>query len=1321
MAKEKEPARAALRRAPVGPRPAVFLLPGIMGSHLNVNGSRVWLDKGALMFGGLGKLKMNGAAITADPFLEDYYNDLAGYLAQTHEVIRFPYDWRRSVLDAGERLAQAITTKLDELEPKGQPVRILAHSMGGLVARAMIAQHKDVWERMTAHESARLVMLGTPNGGSHEIVRLLTGRATTLQALALLDFARGAKGLLDIICRFPGVLELLPIANDFECLTPELWAKLRKNDEDTRFHWEPPKAADLKQALAARKTIESVALDPKRAVYVAGSAPATPIGWRIETQFDYDGIRGHWPSIVFSASGRGDGQVPWATGIPAGIKAWYLDAAVHGNLPSHAPAFPAYLELLETGDTTRLPASPSAEARAAAEERAGAEARVFDMPIELPPDLPGQRDLAATVLGAKPVRRTKAKPRLAKTKVSITHGDLAYARHPVAAGHYRGDTIVNAEEYLDRALDGRLRDRSLLDLYPGALGTYEVLLNPDKHGKPGGAVVVGLGQVGELTPGGLTTAAARAFLGYSLEVAECPDDRFGDAQSRAARITTLLIGTGAGGMTVRDSIEAILRGVASANRRLSQIGLSVSITEVEFIELWQDTAIHAARELERALSDGEVAGLFEWRERCITDGQGGRRRVVFEEPPNWWHRLVIAHDSERDELRFIALTDRARAEETLVAGQRRIADDFIRRAIEETTYDRDVARTLFEILMPNRLKQLAPNQENVVLLVDETSGSYPWELLEDRWGAGNRPIAVTSGILRQLKSVEFRERPAIPFQDTAFVVGNPVLPPARADFPFLELPGAEREAAAVADFLQANGFTVKRQIHTPARAILADLHSDGYRILHLAGHGMHEWNVSTQAQESCPACERPLPDHSKKVSGMLIGDGVFLTPGDVEQMRWVPELVFINCCHLGRLNGAPWIHYSQLAANLAAQFIRMGVKAVIAAGWAVDDAAAETFAIALYSRLLDQQRFGDAVREARAETFDQHPNTNTWGAYQCYGDPAYRLRPGTQSTPKPRGYVTPAQIVVELENVASRARMGGGTVADAKKMEDAIERNHKKWLERVDVCEALGLAYGELSEYEDAVRLLTRALAGEKAEVSLRTIEQLANFKTRLAEKIADGPGDRGRAQKLLTEAISNLDELVKWGATSERLCLLGSAYKRQAQFAVRSAAKDTVRDEALRAMEKYYKEAHEKILANGELSPYPLLNWWSAKILLEWQSQPSRASLAELDKWCARAVAESAEKEKNDPDFWTGIVAPNCEIVRALGNKNLEKKKHEIVAHYQRAIRRGASQREVDSVVEHLDFIIELASAINRGSELKKQLQALKEIRDSLAELGGK
>ena len=62
-------------------------------------------------------------------------------------------------------------------------------------------------------------------------------------------------------------------------------------------------------------------------------------------------------------------------------------------------------------------------------------------------------------------------------------------------------------------------------------------------------------------------------------------------------------------------------------------------------------------------------------------------------------------------------------------------------------------------------------------------------------------------------------------------------------------------------------------------------------------------------------------------------------------MRRVPDLVFINCCYLGLVEAPPGTPptgqqraFPRLAANVATEFIRMGVRAVVAAGWAVDDA-----------------------------------------------------------------------------------------------------------------------------------------------------------------------------------------------------------------------------------------------------------------------------------------------------------------------------------------------------------------------------------------------
>lgn len=54
-------------------------------------------------------------------------------------------------------------------------------------------------------------MLGTPNGGSHAIGMVLTGRGNgPIRRLALLDFKHDLEELLDIVRAYPGVAEMLP-------------------------------------------------------------------------------------------------------------------------------------------------------------------------------------------------------------------------------------------------------------------------------------------------------------------------------------------------------------------------------------------------------------------------------------------------------------------------------------------------------------------------------------------------------------------------------------------------------------------------------------------------------------------------------------------------------------------------------------------------------------------------------------------------------------------------------------------------------------------------------------------------------------------------------------------------------------------------------------------------------------------------------------------------------------------------------------------------------------------------------------------------------
>ena len=186
--------------------------------------------------------------------------------------------------------------KVDDAKREGVAVRILAHSMGGLVTRAMIARHPDVWREFAALPGARFVMLGTPNGGSHAITELLVGRSETFGALALLDVTHAARELLAIVARFPGVLAMLPNHGGEDWFDPEVWARFARA---AGSGWVTPAAADLDAARAFRALIDAAPIEPDRMVYVAGSAPVTVQAMRIGAS------ETGAPTIEFEGTARG--------------------------------------------------------------------------------------------------------------------------------------------------------------------------------------------------------------------------------------------------------------------------------------------------------------------------------------------------------------------------------------------------------------------------------------------------------------------------------------------------------------------------------------------------------------------------------------------------------------------------------------------------------------------------------------------------------------------------------------------------------------------------------------------------------------------------------------------------------------------------------------------------------------------------------------------------------------------------------------------------------------------------------------------------------
>ncbi len=1312
-----------------GARPLAVLVPGFLGTGLMADGREIWLDYWALVRGGLSRLRPGEARVEHTDLLESRYGPLLEFLARTHRVEVFPYDWRLSIRDSAARLAVRLGDWLVDAERARAPVHLVAHGTGGLVVRAMIGDSgpgSALWRRIGALPESRLLMLGTPNLGSFEAVRWLAGCHPVQARLALLDPTQRIGNIVELVRAFPGLPELLPWApEDPDFSRAEPWQGIETalnrslgsadapGRQPDRASWAPPR-----QVRDTWSLLRESPVDAKRMVYVAGSQAATICEYRLVSA---DPSRPDGPlRLTFRATAAGDGAVTWRSGALPGVPVWYAPDTAHDAFCTVRRNFPAYLDLLTTGKTSRLADTPPGRGRSAQ----GSDGETFDLPASPPADdIPDEQATAALGFGpGQPAQPAEAAAGQV-IRVSIRHGNLAYARHPVLVGHYQDDTIVNAERDLDDRLEGALTRRMRLGLYPGRQGTYALCLHARPQGKPAGALAIGLGQVGGLAPGLLEAGIRDAILDYALRIAQWPDGRFGDPKSvRSAALSCLLVGSGAGGVGVADSVGSILRAAAAAADRLREAGLDdrVTVDRIELIELYQDVAIAAAEALERVLEDPQLAGRAVWEQRSVDPGEGGLKRLRYDEHSDWWQRLEIVEDPGLDCLRFIASTDRARAEVTLATGQLRLADGFVAQASHSAAANAEVSKTLFEMLLPNRLRELSPRQSDLVVMVDPVSARFPWELLEDRWSLSGRPLAVAAGMIRQLKTEEHRVHPAHAPAPTAFVVGNPDLDGWEG---FPDLPGAREEARLVSQLLLERGFDVLDAIDAGGDTILHGLHRDAWRILHLAGHGAHEHPLAPVVPEASPGSgsgpggAQTKPPAPARISGMVIGRDTFLTPGDVEQMRWVPELVFINCCHLGKTLRSTPTPYHRLAANLALQFIRMGVKAVVAAGWAVDDGAANAFADTFYRQMLDGIQFGDAVRRAREEIWTRFPGVNTWGAYQCYGDPSFRLR-GEGAAPLRRArarYHDPAELVADLANLAELIRMERGergedpdTLAELRGRIDghlaAVPGDRRDdWLQRADTAAAIGFAWGETRGYAEAVEWLEKALLATAGDCPVRALERYNDYRVRLVGEQwytlrgePEGPAKEDRRQALvgtIDESIAELAQVCRRAPTVERLSLLGAACMRLAWLTSDAQG----RLEALVNMEGYYAEALKR--AEGQTDPRRFPYRWLARLLAA-RIDPARAGdwQAALPDQC-RAMAELARtRGAEEPSFQDSVAEADNALVgliasAQIGTRPRGEEAERIAGLYRDAFGRGASPQQIAWVRDRLDFLIALTN----------------------------
>lgn len=1285
-------------------QPVVFVLPGIMGSELQVDGKDIWLSYWSLFRGEIDRIAVHAPNVTVSGLVSNYYRNLCEYLADSHEVIPFGYDWRHSIKQAASGLAEEVKKVVGRTR---EPIRFIAHSMGGLVMRRFIQDNQDLWETLCKREGARFIMLGTPNRGSYDMVESLAGMAKTVKQLALLDIEHSVSEIVAFVAAYPGALELLP-QDQWKYFTDATWTNLRPHTD-----------SNVQIAVGALKDAKAALADlPERIPhrecirYVAGWAPRTVCGVSIE------GDR-----LVFQATTAGDGRVTYEAGLLPDIPVWYVDAE-HGDLTDHKPAFPAYRDLLEQGVTSLLSTTPLTADR-------GGE-RVFAYEPE-PVLYPTTSDLEAGLLGKRP-KALKARTS-EKLQVSVLHGDLTHTTHPILMGHYQGDTIVGAERVVDRLVRGALSQRYNLGLYPGKPETVAVVFaKPDdlqtayhiRHG----AIVIGLGKWGELTPTGLTRAVQQGVTEYCVQFSQCCGATESSTGAAGLTINSLLIGSNtSANIAVEDSVNAIVRGIVLANHALQKRQVAVPrIGHVQFVERYLDIAIDAAKSAHRVVQriERELQTDIDVSPQ-LKKGIGGQTRLVPSSARGYWRRWTVTADhatpassppilppvlSDRlraslqeeknidpklagalvdlafkesgsvqrhpHKLRFLALSDRARAEATLHETQSELVAQLIRRSIESTAYRRDVAKTLYKLLIPLDLKDKLLNQDNIVLVLDEVTANYPWELMIDI----DQPLCSRIGMIRQLETTDYDQRVRDTTSNYVYVVGDPLTPP--TNYPVL--PGAQKEAELVASLLKPYYVVNHSSRRLGALEVLNQLFAQPYRIIHIAGHGYYNETKTETAGAK---------------AGVVLDNGLFLTAAEIAMLDPIPELVFLNCCYLGQIGGTA---YNKMAASISRELIRKGVRTVVAAGWPVRDDAALHFAQEFYTKLLAGQPFGSALKEARQQTWSRFPESNTWGAYQAYGDPDFRLV--RESDTGNRGnedvIVAAEEVLLSLDEL-----IGQDDQPKASTAEERIGRLEEQcaadWLKQGTVQERFGKIYGEHGFLDKAVEHYRAAVGSEDLEnsPSLRAVEQWINLEARLGKSTEN--------KSKIDEAITRGEHLLVLGETSERLSIMGSAYKRLAGL---HADPDDVKAALVKGMQ-FYQRAAKKQEQESLPDPYPIVNWLAIGALLGDTKLP-------YESWLSKAELLGRQRFQVRCQAWDLFAIADIVVLRAYLNGSLPEARAHLVETYQRVFAESAaSKRERDSARGQLEFFISMRRKLIPalvGKQVKDAIvDALEEIKHHL------
>ncbi|SAL34219.1 CHAT domain protein [Caballeronia choica] len=1324
-------------------KPALIVLPGILGSNLKIGDERVWLSW--RIVNGLDRLGYkagaNGAPrIEPDGPIGMSYDKLIEFFGATHNVTPFAYDWRVPIELEAARLALAITDALDARTQTRQPVRIVAHSMGGLVVRAMQLVAPDVWKRLMGVEGARILMLGTPNGGSWAPMQVLSGDDTfgnTLAAVGSLFDAEKSRG---IMAQMPGFLQLQAGLLDPQrnLGTAQGWQDLATRDKElvkqaSIWHslplqmqactWGLPPDDVLKAAIALRKQFDTQRADLAKLacdklVLVVGQSKFTPDGYEETPE---DGL------VYLNAVDVGDGRVTLDSAMLPNVPTWTTPHD-HGSLPKAEEAFEAYLDLLRTGSTTHLDSvSATGAARGAGtlQKPAAVSYERFRPSRYWMSAHPAssEAEMMASFLPDEPADDTDL-----KVAIRVLNGNVRFVEGPLMLGHYGPAVLTGAEIVMNKLLGERLSKALNVGRYPEAVGTQQIFINgcvnphnPFLTSQPSAVIVVGLGEEGKLGAEGMIRTVRQGVIAWCQRVEEQQPD-----SKRELHLTATLLASGGMSVTPGDAAQGVVRGVCEANKRLA-LNDSPHVGSLDLIEIYLDRATEAWLAV-KALPPMPGARLAIGD--VITPGVGGLRRPLDSNYRSAGYDIINV-TSRRDEygrtgIVYAMDTRRARGELRPKSIQRCLLQKLIATTSAEQANNEQIGRTLFQLVVPFELRPFLGEKTDLVLSLDETTAGIPWELLQtpdDVNDPGAVPWAIRSQLLRKLQTVDYRSQVIDVQRDgEILIIGEP-----KVDLKcYPRLPGATSEAEEVHSIMLANADQIsKDRIRAMIRGkdypegpdsqtIINTLFERNWRIVHIAGHG--------EPPEVLRAADPNAPDSRPvygKLRGVVLSDDVFLGPDEIEAVGAVPELVFVNCCHLAErdvnqvLDDASPFDRPRFAATVAEMLIKIGVRCVIACGWAVNDEAARTFASTFYRELFAGKRFIDAVGAARAAA--RAKSGNTWAAYQCYGDPDWMFRAGLPVTlPQPMtseklyaAVASPNALMLALEHLSLAARYDESKPEQQKERIQYLESKFRARYGGIGkVAEAFARAWAQVGVDANAVRWYERAVGAVDGSASFESGAEWARVRARLALErfVLALPADTNRAPdpalaqdciREVTDAAELLERLSVLRPSVKMETLTGSAWRRLANIERRMAnGHDSISTTGIdRAVSHFAKAVDISKAVRSDMLFLPALKYLSASTVQAlWKngSVPEGAEPnAARDALIREIYASLTQKMQRQTDFWAQAALNGIRICEAVDKRQLAPELDSMLAFYEKLHATASAQKFWVPVYRQAAFVL--------------------------------